>query len=111
VAGSNQYLEYILEQLQGLGRLTSRRMFGGAGLYSNEVFFGLIYKDRLYFKTDDSTRPEYEARGSEGFRPRPNTARNKMTYYTVPPEVLEDSDELVTWARKAVAAALAKGSR
>jgi TfoX/Sxy family transcriptional regulator of competence genes len=30
-----------------------------------------------------------------------------MRYYTVPAEVLEDSQELVTWARQAVAVALA----
>jgi DNA transformation protein len=107
MAISEQFLEYILEQLQGLGRLTSRRMFSGAGLYSDGLFFGLLYKDRLYFKTDDSTRPEYEARGSEGFRPRPNTSRPSMRYYTVPADVLEDSQELVTWARQAVAVALA----
>jgi len=107
MAISEQFLEYILEQLQGLGRLTSRRMFSGAGLYSDGLFFGLLYKDRLYFKTDDSTRPEYEARGSEGFRPRPNTSRVSMRYYTVPADVLEDSQELVKWARQAVAVALA----
>jgi len=110
MAISEQFLEYILEQLQGLGRLSSRRMFSGAGLYSDGLFFGLLYKERLYFKTDDSTRPEYEARGSEGFRPRANTKNMKMTYYTVPAEVLEDEDEVVSWARKAVTAALAKES-
>jgi DNA transformation protein len=107
MAISEQLLEYILEQMRGLGRLTSRRMFSGAGLYSDGLFFGLLYKDRLYFKTDDSTRPQYEARGSEGFRPRPNTSRVSMRYYTVPADVLEDSQELVTWARQAVAVALA----
>ena len=106
MAISEQFLEYILEQLHGLGRLTSRRMFSGAGLYSDGLFFGLLYKDRLYFKTDDSTRPEYEARGSEGFRPRPNTSRVSMRYYTVPADVLEDGQELVKWARQAVAVAL-----
>jgi DNA transformation protein len=85
-------------------------MFGGLGFYSGGIFFGLVYKERLYFKTDDATRPEYEARGSEGFRPRANLEGMKMTYYTVPAEVLEDEDELVRWARKAVAAALANES-
>ena len=107
MASSNQFLDYVREQLQGLSQLTSRRMFGGAGLYSGEVFFGLIYKDRLYFKTDDATRPEYEARGGEAFRPRPRFTALKAAYYTVPADVLEDSDELVQWARKAVGAALA----
>jgi DNA transformation protein and related proteins len=110
MAVSKQYLDYLLGQLKGLGGLSSRRMFGGLGLYSRGIFFGLLYKERLYFKTDDSTRPEYEARGSEGFQPRANTKNMKMTYYTVPAEVLEDEDEVVSWARKAVTAALAKES-
>ena len=107
MAVSKQYLDYLLGQLKGLGGVEARRMFGGLGLYSRGTFFGLLYKDRLYFKTDDSTRPEYEARGSEGFQPRPGV-RVQMTYYTVPAEVLEDEDELVRWAQKAVTAALAK---
>ena len=106
MAISKQFVEYVLEQLQGLERLTSRRMFSGVGLYSGGLFFGLLYHDRLYFKTDDTTRPQYEARGSEGFCPRPSLARVKMTYYTVPAEVLEDAEELVKWARQATAAAL-----
>ncbi len=67
----------------------------------------MLYKERLYFKTDDSTRPQYEARGSEGFQPRPGV-KAQMTYYTVPAEVLEDDDELVRWAQRAVTAALPK---
>lgn len=108
MAVSRQYLDYLLGQLQGLGGVEARRMFGGLGLYSRGTFFGSLYKERLYFKTDDSTRPEYEARGSEGFRPRANLKNVKMTYYTVPAEVLEDESELVGWAQKAVTAALAK---
>jgi len=110
MAVSEQFLSYLLDQLQGVGHLTSRRMFSGVGLYSGGLFFGLLFKERLYFKTDDASRPDYESRGSEGFCPRPNTKRDKMTYYTVPAEVLEDGDELVKWARRAVSAALAKES-
>ena len=49
-----QYLEYILEQLGDLGGVTSRRMFGGVGLYRGELFFGLIDDDTLFYKTDAS---------------------------------------------------------
>ena len=97
----------MLEQLQSLGQLISRRMFGGAGLYRDDVFFGLIYKERLYFRTDDTTRADYEARGGEPFRPRAKFTALKAAYYAVPADVLEDSEELVQWARKAVAAAVA----
>jgi DNA transformation protein and related proteins len=108
MAVSKQYLDYLIGQLAGLGGVEAPRMFGGLGLYSRGTFFGLLYKERLYFKTDEKTRSEYEARGSEGFRPRPGV-NVQMTYFTVPAEVLEDDDELVQWARKAVTAALAKG--
>jgi DNA transformation protein len=107
MAISKQFVAYVLEQLQGLDRLTSRRMFSGVGLYSGGLFFGLLYHDRLYFKTNDATRLEYVARGSEGFCPRPNLERVKMTYYTVPADVLEDTEELVKWARQAVTVVLA----
>jgi DNA transformation protein len=110
MAISKQFAEYVIEQLQDLERLTSRRMFSGVGLYSDGLFFGLLYHERLYFKTDDTTRPDYEARGSEGFCPRPNIARLKMTYYSVPADVLEDAEELVKWARQAKAVALASES-
>ena len=111
MAISKQFVEYVLEQLQGLERLTSRRMFSGVGLYSDGLFFGLLYHERLYFKTDDTTRPAYEARGSEGFSPpHPHVQRMKMKYYTVPADVLEDAEELVKWARQAKAVALASES-
>jgi len=72
-------------------------MFGGYGLYSGAVFFGIIHKGRLYFKTDDQTRPQYTQSGMKPFRPNPKqTLKN---YYEVPPDLLEDSDRLVEWAQ------------
>lgn len=103
---SEEYLAYVLEQLAGMGRLTSRRMFGGAGIYCSELFFALIFKDQLYFKVNDTTRPEYEKRGMERFRPYADRPHLSMTYYTVPVEVLEDNEQIIEWGKRAVAAAL-----
>ena len=103
---SEEYLAYVLEQLAGMGRLTSRRMFGGAGVYCGGLFFALIFGDQLYFKVDDVCRFEYEKRGMERFRPYADRPHLSMTYYTVPVEVLEDSEQLLEWGRRAVAAAL-----
>jgi DNA transformation protein and related proteins len=105
---SADFLLYILEQLERTGRVTSRRMFGGMGLYCDDLFFGLIDDDTLYFKVDDTTRPDYESRGSKAFRPyadRPEV--RSMNYYTVPADILDDAEELVTWARRSVAVAAA----
>ena len=50
------FLQYVLEQLERLGAVSSRRMFGAVGLYRDDVFFAIIDDDTLYFKVDDSTR-------------------------------------------------------
>src|SRR3954470_16925286 len=99
------FLQYVLEQLERLGGVTSRRMFGAVGLYRDDVFFALIDDDTLYFKVDDSTRPDYESRGMAAFRPYKNRPEVSMTYFTVPADVLDDAEELVTWARRSVAIA------
>ena len=103
----NEYLEYVLEQLAGLQGLRSRRMFSGAGLYQDEVFFGLLFRDTLYFKVNDSNRPDYEARRMAQFKPYEDRPEVSFTYYEVPAEVLEDRDELAAWARRSVEAAAA----
>jgi len=108
MAVSPDYLQYVLEQLGGLARVTSRRMFGGIGLYCDGVFFGLIDDDTLFFKVDDTNRPDYVARGMAPFRPFRDRPDQSMSYFEVPADALEDRDELTAWARKSVTAAAAK---
>jgi len=104
---SDEYLEFVLDQLEGLGTVFSRRMFGGVGLYCDDLFFGLIDDDLLYFKVDEITRERYESAGSTPFRPFGEDSYS-MSYYRVPAELLEDRDELARWAREAVAVAVRK---
>ena len=105
MAVTNDYLQYVLEQLAGLGHVTPRRMFGAVGLYHEERFFGLIAGDTLYFKVNDSNRGDYEARGMARFRPFPDKPYWSMTYYEVPADTLEDGDECMAWARKSLSIA------
>ena len=107
MAVSNDYLQYVLEQLSALGPVTSRRMFGGVGLYHEERIFGFIAGDTLYFKANDSNRDDYEARGMGRFRPYADKPQLSMTYYEVPADTLEDADECARWARKSAAIAAA----
>jgi DNA transformation protein and related proteins len=106
-----QYLEYVLEQLAALGALRSNRMFGGVGLYSDALFFGLIDDDTLYFKTDESNVAEYRARKMPRFMPFPDRPEAVLGYHQVPADVIEDAEMLVAWARRSVAVALASKSR
>ena len=105
MAVSADFLAYVLEQLARVAGVSSRRMFGGAGLYSDECFFGLIAEDTLYLRVDDGNRAHFTARGMERFRPYADRPELSMNYYETPAEVLEDPEELSLWAAESIAAA------
>jgi DNA transformation protein len=105
VTVSADYLQYVLDQLAQLGEVSSRRMFGGVGLYCDEFFFGLIAEDTLYLRVDDSNRDEFTARNAAPFRPYADRPQLSMSYFEAPPEVLEDARQLAEWARRSVAVA------
>ena len=96
----DSFVTFVLDQLHDLG-VSSRRMFGGYGLYHRGVFFGLVAGDQLYFKTDEQTRLDYLENGMSPFQP--SEKQTLSTYYEVPAEVIEDGEQLTEWARKAVA--------
>jgi len=105
---SPTFRTFVLEQLgRVLPDLRARNMFGGVGLYSGPRFFALIDDDTLYFKVDDMTRADFEARGMGPFRPG-GPEGEIMQYYAVPPDVMEDPDDLQRWADRAVAVAARK---
>ncbi len=102
MAVSANYRAFILEQLSRvLPDIRARGMFGGVGLYSGTTFFALIDDDVLYFKVDDGTRPDFEARQMRPFRPF-GEGGEVMQYYEVPPDVIEDHDALREWGSRAV---------
>lgn len=109
MAVSEQYLEYVVDQLGCIGEVAPKRMFGGVGLYFDGLFFGLISGDNLFFKVDDQNRPDYEAAGSKPFQPYGEESFS-MSYFEVPADVIEDIDQLRKWARAAVSAAERKAS-
>ncbi len=107
MAVTPSYREFVLEQLQQVVPVTARSMFGGVGLYSEGLFFGLMDDDMLYFKTDDGNRADFEAAGMGPFRPF-GADSYAMQYHEVPAELLEEPEALRPWIEKAIAAARAK---
>ena len=107
MAVTQTFLAYVLEQLGGLPRLRSRRMFGGVGLYGDDLFFGLVDEDTLYLRVDERSRADVATRGSRPFQPFKDKPELSMSYYDVPADVLEDAEELTEWARRALRVAAA----
>lgn len=112
MAVTDSFVTFVLEQLESLGPIASKRMFGGVGLYAGDLFFALIAGDELYLKADEATRGAREKAGARPFQPFPDRPRGKgrTRYYSVPASILEDAEALLAWAKESVAIAGA-GSR
>ena len=105
---SASFHTFIVDQLSRVvPRLRARGMFGGVGIYAGQLFFALIADDTLYFKVDDSNRPEFERLGMRPFQPY-GEGGEVMQYYQVPAELLDDPEALRPWAEKAIAVAANK---
>ena len=107
---SDAFKRFVLDQLETLGDVEPRSMFGGVGLYHRGVFFGIVAGDVRYLKGDDTTRAAYERAGMGPFMPYPERG-GTMQYYAVPVQVLESADELARWGRRAVDVARRSGAR
>src|SRR5687767_12125798 len=107
----DSFKEFVMDQLKALPELRGKPMFGGHGLYQGDTFFGILMDGRLYFKTDERTRAGYLAHGMGPFIYEKARGTATMNYFEVPPQVLEDREELTNWAKEAIGAAARSGSK
>jgi DNA transformation protein len=110
MVASDSFAEFLREQLASLGRVTMRRMFGKTGVFCNGLMLGMVTDDTLYVRVDDHNRTVFKEAECE---PPLNYEKQghsiDLAFWRVPEHLLDEPDELVTWARAALAAAL--GSR
>lgn len=92
---------FVLDQLSGLGGVEARPMFGGAGFYLDGEFFGILYKERLYFRVSADTIKDYTSRKMKPFEPFEGKKGQSRGYYEVPLDIVESAGDLVKWARAA----------
>ena len=96
-----ELVSQITNDLQPLGPVTSKSMFGGAGLFYEGKMFAMVSSDnRFWLKVDDSNKAKYEQLSMQQFN---ESAKNKgMPYYEVPGEVFENTDKLLEWAQESI---------
>jgi DNA transformation protein len=105
---SAAYKTFIQDLLADFGPVSIRRMFGGAGVYADGVMFAILAEDTLYLKADEVSARAFAAEGKGPFTYRPkDRGPVALSYWEVPERLLDDPDELVAWARRAHAVALA----
>lgn len=94
------FKDYILDQLEEIENLRSKRMFGSFGLYSGDKFFGIVSGDVLYLKTNGETKKRYLEAGMGPFTP--SKEQILKNYMEVPEEIIDNKEELVDWVEEAI---------
>jgi DNA transformation protein len=109
---SPAYKAFVQDVLSEFGPVSIRNMFGGAGIYADGVMFAILIDDTLYLKTDALSARDFAAEGKGPFTYRAKgRAPVAMSYWEVPERLLDDPEELVAWAKRAHAVALAAKSK
>jgi DNA transformation protein and related proteins len=106
MVASDSFAEFLRDQLAPLGRVTMRRMFGKTGVFCDGLMLGMVADDTLYFRVDDRNRAAFKE--AQSF-PQLNYAKKGRTidlsFWRAPERLMDEPDELVRWARIALAAA------
>jgi DNA transformation protein and related proteins len=102
----NHFVEHCLELFAPLGHARARRMFGGHGLYVDDLFVAIVAADRLYLKVDAISRAAFEVAGCEPFVYDAKSRSISLGYFTVPDDAIDSPAAMQPWARLGLEAAL-----
>jgi DNA transformation protein len=100
------FVAFAVDLVSLVGPVTARSMFGGHGLYCEDVMFGLLDDGELFLKTDADTRQRFVDAGCRQWLYVNKKVRMENTGYFRPPdEAHDDAEAMLPWARLALAAA------
>ena len=106
MVASDGFAEFLRDQLAPVGRVTMRRMFGKTGVFCDGLMLGMVTDNTLYFRVDDGNRKAFKE--AESFPPLNYEKQGRtidLSFWRTPERLLDEPDELLTWAQAALAAA------
>src|ERR1700758_999485 len=106
MVASDTFAGFLRDQLAPLGRITMRRMFGKTGVFCDGFMLGMVRDNTLYFRVDDDNRVAFKE--AESFPPLNYEKKGDiidLSFWRAPERLFDEPDELLTWARAALAAA------
>lgn len=107
----SEFIIFVAEQLESLGNLAVKRMFGGYSLSLNGISFALAFEDEIYFKVDDTNRAKYEKHGSKPFSYAKQGKEIIISNWSVPIDIIEDQEQLMLWAAESYEIAYRKKNK
>ena len=107
---SNDFFDYVQDQLSPWSQIDKKSMFGVLGLYRDGLMFGIIAKDVVYLKVDDSNKAKFQEAGMEPLRVFKSNSE-VPSYYELPANILENSEAFIEWAQESYAIQVKKNRR
>ena len=96
---------WVAEALEPLGRVTMRKMMGGATLYLDGTIFAILDEGELWLKSDSEADAIWDSEGCEKFSVTFKDGKvDVMNYRRAPLDVYDDPEAMQRWAALAVAA-------
>jgi DNA transformation protein len=106
MAARDSFIDFLRDQIAPLGPIAPRRMFGATGLFCEGVMFGVVAEDMLYLRVDDHNRAAFKE--AESYPPLSYEKQGRvidLSFWRVPDRLFDEPDDLIDWARAALAAA------
>jgi DNA transformation protein len=101
-------IEHLRDLFADFGAVSARPMFGGHGIYREDVLIGIVLDETLYLKVDAQSRPAFEAAGCIPCVYTRQRTPITMSYWSVPEAAMDSAQAMLPWARLAHDAALRK---
>ena len=106
MVASASFAEFLSEQLAPIGSIKLRRIFGKTGVFCDGLMLGMVANDALYFRVDDQNRAAFkEAESTAPLNYAKQGAMIDLAFWRAPERLFDEPDELIAWARAALAAA------
>jgi len=106
MVASDSFKEFLREQLDPLGHITIRRMFGKTGVFCDGLMLGMVTNDTLYFRVDEQNQAAFqEAAAFPPLNYEKKGTTIDLAFWRAPERLFDEPEEFVAWARAALEAA------
>jgi len=93
MASQQEFVDYVIEQIDNAGVITAKKMFGGYHVYSDGKLFALVINNKLFVKITDSGK-EF----AKGVTQVPAFPKTKILSFLIEDQ-LEDREWISTLVR------------
>lgn len=106
LSDDKEFTNYILDLMQSIGAVYAKRMFGGYGIFLDDLMFALINNGLLYLKADIKNKDNFIKNDLTAFSYMKKGRKCKLSYFQAPEDALEASEMMHSWAQSSYDAAL-----